>query len=249
MNYQPNKGMPLVTEATTDTAINAEQLAQTVYQLTEFKDYFTDEDKSKELVEWLVDETKISKWVARLLVRKIGPLVLSGMGRVGGVIGQSLLDKLNAKLNQQGWYFKLTQTLLDVLKTRASRELDQLTENPDPDQLTRFITDSQKWASVNTETQGILQVLNKQNKLDAQHEFIRAGLKKLNDHFKLQLNLHLPEKSSKQQLSDGILNEAGARWLRYENQSNRSEARKEEQERLGEFAGSQLPGPDCDVCY
>jgi len=116
------------------TAPTADQFSEILNELTDFKDYFTENSKISELVDYIHSETNVPKAAIRLGVKRIAPFL-------AGTVGVAIFNKLHANLSKYSWYFTLSQRLLDSLKTMGDKSLDLALDIPSNENLEALITD------------------------------------------------------------------------------------------------------------
>ena len=218
--------MPATPQAT-------EQLSQVLNELTDFQDYFTEDEKINELVDYIHDQTNVNKAAIRLSIKRIAPFLASSVGR-------PMLRKLHGKLSQYDWYFTLSQRLLDSLKTLNDRTVDLALDIPSLDNLESLITDKAKWANLNAEHQGFVQLLLGQHSLseglDGTRQAVEAVMQQQLETLVNKLSLNLDLKAPdflKEQAQRG---ESGsAQWLTYGRQQARLIGRESSLLQLNNF--------------
>ena len=67
----------------TTPAANEKTFEEILVELSGFQEYFTDDDKSKELATWLCEAAGINNKVAQLVIGNLAPLVLSALAVTG----------------------------------------------------------------------------------------------------------------------------------------------------------------------
>ena len=214
-------------------APTTEQFSEVLNQLTDFKDYFTEDSKINELVDVIYEETKLPKAAIRLAVKRIAPFL-------AGTVGVAIMNKLHANLSNYSWYFTLSQRLLDALKTLGDQSLDLALDIPSTENLEALITDKAKWANLKPEHQGLVQLLLGQNELSegldstrrALDETLQSRLDSIVNKLAFNLDLKTP---------DFIIGEAenaaagSAQWLTYSRRQARLIGRNNSLHQLDEF--------------
>lgn len=196
------------------TLTGREDFSSTLTELIEFKDYFTDDKKINLLVDWLHEETKCSRFTARLTIKHIAPFILARLTSLGKIIGKAWTHKLHERLNKYNWYFSLSQTLLNILKTETDNSLQEALSIPSNDNLEALIKDKSRWESLKPEYQGLVQLLIGQNALIEDHTLQHKKIDEITRRLQFHLDLVPPEQIISQTHipKDNIGN---ALWLTY----------------------------------
>ncbi|GJL76047.1 hypothetical protein [Nitrosomonas sp.] len=189
-----------MTVQNTDTSKEplTEAFANTLTELAAFKEYFTDDEKIKLLVEWLHEETKISKVSARLVVKHIAPLVLARLADLGKLMGDAWLRKLHGRLSQYSGYRNFTVWLLHILKTRTDKSYEAALDIPATANLEKLILSPGLWANLQSEQKAVVQLLLGQNDLSAGQNLLIQQLDQLTRSLAFDLDLNTPEFIEKQ---------------------------------------------------
>lgn len=194
-------------------ATTLDQFSEVLNKLTDFQDYFTEDSKINELVEYVHSETNVPRAAVRLAIKRIAPFLASS-------VGVPMLDKLHSKLSEYSWYYTLSQRLLDSLKTIGDKTLDLALNIPSNERLEALITDKAKWANLKPEYQGLVQLLLGQNEisegLDGARNAIEETLQRELNTIVNKLSFHLDLRSPDFLISEARDAEAGsAQWLTY----------------------------------
>ena len=148
----------------TDTT-NKPSFIELLTELAEFKDYFTEDDHIDILVKWLQEETGVSKMKATFAVKHIAPFVVSCVEKLVGTLANSWKAKLHERLSRYGdnsWYYRLSENILNILKTRTDKSLDLALQVPTEDNLLALLEDKVSWSNLKAEQQGLIQLLSGQ---------------------------------------------------------------------------------------
>ncbi len=212
---------------------STDQFSEVLKELTDFQDYFTDEAKIKELVDYIHEQTGLNKISIRFGIKRIAPLLASKLG-------VPLLNKLHGQLSQYGWYLTLSQRLLDSLKTMSDKSLDLALDIPSTEHLEALITDKAKWVNLKPEHQGLVQLLLGQNSLseglDGTRQSIEVALQQQLDSLVNKLSFDLDLKTPDFMISEAQGAEAGsAQWLIYGRRQARLIGRNNSLQQLDEF--------------
>ena len=179
------------------TPSTTEQFAETLTSLAQFGKYFTDDAKIEELVSWVHEETNLNKVAIRLAIKHVAPLLLAVAAKAGTPVASAWLGRLHDRLSNRQWYFHLSQTLLNTLKTRTDKTLEQAFDIPATANLEALITDRARWENLKPEQQGLVQLLLGQNQiseaLDISRQQLNQQLDKLLALFSFRLDLKTPE--------------------------------------------------------
>ena len=71
---------------------NQDQLSEILTELTDFQDYFTEDSKINELVDYIHSETSVPKAAIRLAIKRIAPFLAT-------TVGVPMLNKLHGQLS------------------------------------------------------------------------------------------------------------------------------------------------------
>ncbi|MBB1485811.1 hypothetical protein [Oceanospirillum sediminis] len=224
-----------MTEQTPDNS--PKNLTDILKELAGYEDFFKEEEKTKDLVNWVHEETGINKLSIRLAIKHVAPLVIAGVEKAAGLVADSWKAKLHERLSRyshDNWYFRLSESLLNILKTRTNKSLDQALKAPDRASLNTLLKDDVHWANLKAEQQGLIQILNLQTEhgetladtrnlmQDAiQHLRFQLDLK-TSDYFQQALDAHPPEKGT-------------ASWLTYTSRQAELVGRNTELRLLDQF--------------
>ncbi|PIE00802.1 MAG: hypothetical protein CSA79_02155 [Thiothrix nivea] len=222
-----------------ETAQATDQFSQVLDALTEFKDYFTNDDKITQWVDYLHAETGIPKADIRLAIKRIAPFLAT-------TVGVPMLNKLHGKLSEYHWYLTLSQRLLDSLKTMSDKSLDRALEIPANKHLEALVTDKAKWANLKPEHQGLIQLLLGQNALseglDSLHQDMEAILRQQLDTFVGKFSIDLDLKTPDFLITEAQDAKAGsAQWLTYARRQADLIGRDNSQQQLNKFFEQEEP--------
>ena len=186
-----------MTEQNTSTE-SQKDFTEILKELAGYEEFFKEEEKTKELVDWVHEETGINKLSIRLAIKHVAPLVIGAVEKAAGMVADSWKAKLHERLSRSGpnsWYFRLSESLLNILKTRTDKSLDNAFQHPDKDSLNTLLNDNIHWANLKAEQQGLIQILNQLMKLNFQLEL------KTPDYFQQAMAEQPPEKGTAQWLT------------------------------------------------
>lgn len=209
-----------MTDSDNNQTSTTEDFINVLDDLADFKIYFTDEEQSATLINWLIKDWGISKFKARLLVKRIAPFVIARLGDAGKVIGDSAKRKLHGYFNKFDWYFNLTQKLLNLLKTKNDKTFENTLAKPKKKELKLLVEDSKLWESLKPEYQGLVQLLLGQKELLEGLDFLHQQLSEQNQQLSQQiieelsfsLNLESPTQTA---AKIDKSSESLANWLTY----------------------------------
>ncbi len=227
-----DRGNRTITANNKDQPDRATQFVAALDELAEFNDYFTDDAKVQQLVDWLHTETGINKIALRLAVRRVAPFVVARLASLGKAVGKAWMTRLNERLGRFDWYFNLTQTLLKVLRTRTSGALDEALSIPANENLEVLIRNRELWNRLTPEQQGVVQLLLGQNQLSEGQDVLLRQLDDIIRKLAFDLDLKSP---------DSIIREAknaekgSAHWLTYAARQAALTGRKPALEQLDDF--------------
>ncbi|PWQ93356.1 tetratricopeptide repeat protein, partial [Leucothrix pacifica] len=228
----------------TTSAANELTFKEIIAELTEFQEYFTDEDKSKALADWLSEACGIEGKAARLAIRNLAPLVLASLAGTGKVVGKAWMLKLHDKLGEYSWYFNLAQGILNTLKTKTDKTLGEAFEIPSNKNLGKLVSDYARWENLSTEQQGLVQLLLGQNHqaeaLEAsnrQHQIVIGQLSNIIDSLAFDLDLKTPEFliTEAEKALNHQAQKSSAAWLTYTSRQAKLIGREHSLELLNDF--------------
>ncbi|MFV2056727.1 MAG: hypothetical protein ACC707_09680, partial [Thiohalomonadales bacterium] len=212
-----------------------------VNRLTEFTDFFSSKESSDQLVEWIHDDLGINRSIARLLVKKLSPWVLSRARKAGQKVGAAWMDKLHQKLSSQIKPYRMLTTDISTLllaKVKDSKSSQQIILNRKKkvdailkctESANQLMADDVQWQELddhqkawvalsagNEQTHNLLNVLS--NDLQSLQKYLTPTL---------DLTLDIDE------LSD--TNETNFSWFRFRRRQTKLIGRNSEQQQLSEF--------------
>lgn len=204
-----------MSDTTENTSSDEEQFAEALTQLVEFKDYFTDEKKAAELIDWLQQETGVSKITARLAVKHIAPFVLARLESLGKGVSKKWMADLHGRLGQYSWYFNLTQMLLNVLKTRTEKGFGAVLDTCSQQELEQLMSNRPRWEALKDDHKGLAQLLMGQNKLREGQDQAREHLDTILRQLGVSLYLKRPDTLIASAQTDTADTLGSAAWLTY----------------------------------
>ncbi|MGB0732493.1 MAG: tetratricopeptide repeat protein, partial [Pontibacterium sp.] len=201
----------------------------TLEALCGFEDYFTDEEKSKELVTWIHDETGIPKAGVRLAVKRIAPLLWKVTKKTAGA-------KLHDFLSRNTQYHRLCEKLLNLLKTKTQRITGTAFDKPTAKNLKALRLDSARWTQLSPEQQGLVQLL-------VIADGLTQGLQSLQQHLdaieqQLRFDLALDTPAFKEQATEKA-QKGSAEWLTYTHRQAELIGRESDLKALNRFFNDQ----------
>lgn len=220
------------------SASPSKNFAETLDELIAFKEYFTDNEKSKVLGEWVHKETGINIVVCRIAIKHIAPFLIIRLADVGQIVGQKWMAQLHDKLGDYEWYFNFTQNLLNTLKTRTENTLGEAFTVASTEHLAALFTPA-RWESLSSEQQGLVQLLIGQNQHSEAHDLIRSEIVNLQftmDQLLNSLLYDLALETPDQIIREPRESEKGTvAWLNYSAQSAKLIGREKSLMQLDDF--------------
>jgi len=214
----------------TPSPTNEEVFFQTISELSEYKDYFTDKEKNKELALWVCDELNVTHYAARFLLQKVIPIITSKLVDTGEIVAKSWLSKIHERLGEYSCYLGFCKTLLDILKTKTDKTFELAITSPTSENLNEVIKNDARWEQLSSEKQSSIKlllgqntILDNQELLNSEIERVRLVLGQLLDSLIHDLALTPPDQIFRK---PNKLHGGTAEWLNYSSRSSKLTGRK-----------------------
>ena len=138
-----------------------EQFKQVLSELADqsLAEYFTDDKQLNQLVDWLLEETRVPKLAIRFTLKKIIPFIASKSNELAGKAIEGWRKKLHDRLSEYSWYLHFCTTLLNVLKSKTDQTYAHAVDHPDTEHLDQLLHDPARWENLKDEQKGVIQLL------------------------------------------------------------------------------------------